>query len=270
MDAVHATALAEDIILLILRCFAKRSLEGRTCADPAPIAELRPHLRSFPRKREPGSSRSRPAQSGSPLARGRAVGGFRTGGTPQSSRSPPASASHDLHELPPRHRRRRHRDRHLGHAGEVDERLRPRRDGRARGDRRRDQDERRDQGRGDHLRQGGVLRRRRPQHARPHARRIPRRGRGRASRRSGAAALSGDVPPRRSVPASSRPAASRWSPRSTAPASAAPSSWRSVATGGSPPTATRCGWGCPRCGSGSCPAPAGRSGWRGWSTPRMR
>ena len=64
-----------------------------------------------------------------------------------------------------RRRCRRHRAHHLGHARALDERHRSRGDRGTVGDRREGRGRRRDQGRGRHLRQGHVLRRRRPDHA---------------------------------------------------------------------------------------------------------
>ena len=87
----------------------------------------------------------------------------------------------------------------------------------------------------DHLRQGRVLRRRRPHHAREHARALyadmvtqAGRGSGRQHACSTKAASS------RSSIGASRPAASPGSRRSTAPRSAAASSSRSPATTASP------------------------------------
>ena len=70
-----------------------------------------------------------------------------------------------MRQFQARHRRRRHRARHLGRARPLDERHRPQGDGGALRHRREGRGRRRDQGRGHHLRQGHVLRRRRPHHA---------------------------------------------------------------------------------------------------------
>ena len=74
-------------------------------------------------------------------------------------------AKHGLHQFHLRCRCRRHCARHLEHARPLDERHRREGDGGARGDRRKGRERCRHQGRGRHLRQGHVLRRRRPHHA---------------------------------------------------------------------------------------------------------
>ena len=123
-------------------------------------------------------------------------------------------------------------------------------------DRRAGRDRRRDQGRGHHVGQGDVLRRRRPHPAgrpRPRVRatwarpRVRRRPRPRCSRRAASSRCS---------IAGWRPAASRGSPRSTAPRSAAASSSRSPATIASRRRIRRRGSACPRSRSACSPAPA--------------
>ena len=127
------------------------------------------------------------------------------------------------------------------------------------GDRRKGRGRRRDQGRGHHLRQGHVLRRRRPHHARnaePRIRRRRPRAR-RGERRSGASIE--ESRGCRSSSAGSKPAASRGSRRSTARRSAAASSWPRLP----PPHRRRQsedrGSACPRSRSACFPAPAARS-----------
>ena len=131
-------------------------------------------------------------------------------------------------------------------------------------DRRRDHGRRRDQGRGRHLRQGALLRRRRP---RPcckaagdeFARRAKAEGKEAAMR----AFFDRSTPAVARSTASSKPAASRSPRRSTASAWAAASSWRSPATIASSPTATRRASACRRSRSACSPAPAARSASRG-------
>ena len=84
-----------------------------------------------------------------------------------------------------RNRRRRHRARHLGYARPLDERDRPQGHRGALRDRREGRRRRGDQGRGDHIRQGDVLRRRRPHHAGKARREFAeaRQGQGRGSGR---------------------------------------------------------------------------------------
>ena len=159
-----------------------------------------------------------------------------------------------------RHRRRRHRARHLGHARPLDERHRPQGHRGARRHRRAGRGRRRDQGRGHHLRQGDVLRRRRPHHAgnlQPRVRRHRRRRRARRWRDH--AALRGEPQALAALPAARNLAASRGSRRSTARRSAAASSFASPAITASPPTIRRRASACPRSRSGCFPAPAARS-----------
>ena len=98
--------------------------------------------------------------------------------------APPGGHDDELHQFPLRDRRRRHRARDLGHARPLHERHHPRGDGGAGADRRDGRGRRGHQGLRHHLRQGGVLGRRRPHHA-PGPRRANMRGsrRRRARRR---------------------------------------------------------------------------------------
>ena len=159
-----------------------------------------------------------------------------------------------------RRRRRRHRARHLGHAGPLDERHRHGGDRGAVGDRRAGHRRRRHQGRGHHLGQGHVLRRRRPHHAgsaQPDLRRHGARSRARRPRPRSCSRRAASC---RCSTGGWRPAASRGSRRSTAPRSAARSSSASPATIASPPRTRRRASACRRSRSACSRAPAAPSG----------
>ena len=110
----------------------------------------------------------------------------------------------------------------------------------------------------DHLRQGHVLRRRRPHAAGNRSTRTVRRAWPRArARRRRPRCCSTRAASCRSSTGGSRPAASRGSPRSTAPRSAAASSCASPAISASPPTTTRPALGLPEIKIGLFPGAGG-------------
>ena len=164
-----------------------------------------------------------------------------------------------LRQFQARHRRRRHRARHLGRARPLDERdrrqghrgtVRHHRDGRER---------RRHQGRGHHLGQGRVLRRRRPHHAgdvRPPIRRRgqgARRGGGRGAPVRGEPQVVGALPAPRDLRQAVGGGDQRHRARRRLRAHASP------AIIASRPTIPARASACPRSRSGSFPAPAAPS-----------
>ena len=138
-------------------------------------------------------------------------------------------------------------------------------------DRRAGRDRCGDQGRGHHLRQGHVLRRRRSHDAgdaRPHGFADAAQGARARKRRAKLCSRKAASCRCSTAPRDLRQAVGRGA--STAPRSAAASSWRSPATIASRPRIRGPGSACPRSRSGCSPAPAARSASRACCRPRMR